>query len=220
MKFLVLFIGYVFFSLGVNGQSFYFIDHETTLIKTVAQSPAHWYIEIYSNEIVDTTLRWKAHFDNVPIEWNISFDDQNNYYAAVNDVDSADFTLFSNLTIPQKLIIGAETNNTPATATVWFEIYDPASSEYRDSIYYHFIISEVNDLDENLMLKADFKLNDNHLEVINASLIGQYYTLYSITGQHISEGKLENEIPLIQGSSFIVVQVNNTISTYRLPIRN
>lgn len=217
MKFSLSFL--LCFCLNVAlGQSFYFIENETTLIKTVEQSPAHWYIEIYSNEIVDTTLRWKAHFDNVPVEWTISLDDQNSYHADINDLDSADFTLYSNLTFPQKLIIGAETNNTPATATVWFEIYNPFVPTERDTIYYHFIISEVGASVEQSSFTENFKITDNQLLVLNSTFVGQLFEVYSICGALLKEGKLDSILEIEIDAGFIIVSCENNLYHYRLPI--
>lgn len=123
-------------------QNFYFNNKETTLVKSINQSPAHWYIEIFSNSSIDQTLRWKSIFIQIPVEWSISFDNQFEYYPVIHDQDSADFTLFANPALPQKLIIGAKLNNTPGNGTVAFEIYDPLDLNFKDTIEFHFIISD------------------------------------------------------------------------------
>lgn len=125
-----------------SAQVFSFQDTSTTLIKTTDQSPAHWYLEIFNDISIDTTLRWKASFDPaLPTQWVITFDDQNNFYNPVNDGDSADFTLYANPAFPQKLIIGAILNNTAGTASVYFDIYDPANPSVVQTIEYRFVIS-------------------------------------------------------------------------------
>ena len=60
-------------------QSFHFVNDSTALIKDTDQSPAHWYIEVYNDAGVDTVLRWKAFFQNIPAAWQIDLDDQTNY---------------------------------------------------------------------------------------------------------------------------------------------
>lgn len=125
-----------------SAQVFSFQDTSTTLVKTTDQSPAHWYLEIFNDISIDTTLRWKASFDPaLPTQWVITFDDQNNFYNPVNDGDSADFTLYANPAFPQKLIIGAILNNTAGTASVYFDIYDPANLSVVQTIEYRFVIS-------------------------------------------------------------------------------
>ncbi len=131
-----------FATYQASAQAFSFQDTSTTLVKTTDQSPAHWYLEIFNDVSIDTTLRWKAVFDpSMPAQWVITFDDQNNFYNPVNDGDSADFTLYANPSFPQKLIIGAILNNTAGTASVYFDIYDPADPSYVQTIEYRFIIS-------------------------------------------------------------------------------
>ena len=129
-------------SFNSSAQCFSFVDTFTDLVKTTDQSPAHWYIEVFNDVSVDTTLRWKAVFGpNVPPQWEITLDDQNTFHQPVNDGDSADFTLYAAPSFPQKLIIGAILNNTAGSASVYFDIYDPADPSYVQTIEYRFIIS-------------------------------------------------------------------------------
>lgn len=156
-------IGALLFAFNSFGQAFYFNSTSTTLIKNTNQSPAHWYIEIFSNEAVDTTLRWKASFSNIPTQWNINFDNQDVYHPVVNDGDSADFTLFTGMTFPQKLIIGAELYDTPGSGSVYFDIYDPNDPGNVTQIEYRFIVSAagLSDLeDEGITLN---KINGNFI---------------------------------------------------------
>ena len=131
------------FTSSLFGQIFHFNEHSTTLVKTTDQSPAHWYIEIFTDISVDSTLRWKAFFQSIPNEWQISLDDQTNYTTNISDGDSSDFTLFSGLPYAQKLIIGATLNDQPGIGSVFFDIFDPEFPEYRDTIEFRFIISSV-----------------------------------------------------------------------------
>lgn len=126
---------------GVRAQVFHFDDTSALLIKTVDQSPAHWYLEIQTDIAQDTVLRWKSEFVNIPNEWQISFDDQTTYHTDVQDGDSADFVLQQGLEFPQKLIIGGTLNNTPGHGIVYFDIYDPDFSTYVQRISYEFIVS-------------------------------------------------------------------------------
>ena len=141
MKFICI-ISLFFLGFNSNAQSFSFLDTVTVLIKTTDESPAHWYLEVVNEVLVDTTLRWKVHFgQNLPSQWVISFDDQDNFYFPVNDGDSADFTLMAMPISPQKLIIGATLNNTAGNASVYFDVYDPADPSFVQTIEYHFVVS-------------------------------------------------------------------------------
>lgn len=143
MKILGCFIVLSCFTSTLFGQIFHFNEHSTTLSKTTDQSPAHWYIEIFTDISVDSTLRWKAFFQSIPNEWQISLDDQTTYTTNIEDGDSADFTLFSGLPYAQKLIIGATLNDQPGIGSVFFDIFDPEFPEHRDTIEFHFIVSAV-----------------------------------------------------------------------------
>lgn len=148
-------------------QDFYFNNKEFTLIKTTNQSPAHWYIEIFSNSTTDQTLRWKAIFTQVPTEWTISFDDQTVYHTLVEDQDSADFTLSPNSEVTHKLIIGAKLNNTEGNGTVAFEIYNPLDLNFKDTIEFHFIVSNslgIPMIDDTKI----YSLDDGVLKITNS----------------------------------------------------
>lgn len=136
----ILFCSLVFSTIC---QSFHFEDTNTTLIKNVSQSPAHWYIEIFSDSQTDVVLRWKAHFQNIPSAWQISLDTQDNMTEHIQHTDSSDFTLFGSPEFPQKLIIGAVLENTPGNGTVFFDIYNPSNISEFQTISYHFIIAEL-----------------------------------------------------------------------------
>ena len=133
----------IVFSSFAFGQAFHFDLTERTLIKTTDQSPAHWYLEIFNDVNVDTTLRWKTSFTNVPPEWVITFDDQNTMYNPVNDGDSADFTLYAAPAFPQKLIIGAFLNGTPGHGITYFDVYDPADPSTSETIFFEFVVTPV-----------------------------------------------------------------------------
>ncbi len=125
----------------ITAQAFHFQNYSTTIIKTIAQSPAHDYIEIFNDVNTDTLLRWRADVSSIPASWVITFDDQNNFYPNIQTGDSADFILYDSLQFPQKLIIGAFTNNVAANASVLFEVYNPADTSLKVIIEYLFIIT-------------------------------------------------------------------------------
>jgi hypothetical protein len=138
---LVLALSVFCFQTESKAQVFHVQDTSAVLIKTTDQSPAHWYIEIINDVGVDTTLRWVAHFNNIPNEWVINLDDQNTNISPVNDLDSADFVLHPLVDFPQKLIIGATLNNQPGHGIVYFDIFDPANRQDLQTISYEFIVS-------------------------------------------------------------------------------
>lgn len=142
-----------------NAQVFHVDDSSAVLIKTTNQSPAHWYVEVISDVAVDTTLRWKSTFSNIPTAWNINFDTQSTNHPIIHDGDSSDFTLLTGLDFPQKLIIGAMLNNTPGHGIVYFDIYNPLTPADVQTISFEFIVSAlgINELiDEGIFqLKND-----------------------------------------------------------------
>ena len=146
---LTFFIG--FQSLG---QIFHVSDTSALIIKTTNQSPAHWYIEVFSDITLDTSLRWKAtHFDNVPPEWEILMDDQSASYSNVQVGDSADFALPANQPFARKLIIGAILNGTPGHGICYFDIYDPDNLSFVQTISYEFLVTDP--------VSGTIELNDN-----------------------------------------------------------
>jgi hypothetical protein len=141
MKNLMIVFG-LLMPLGLQAQVFHVSDSSALLVKTTSQSPAHWYIEVFSDCPVDTMLRWKAtHFDNIPPEWEISMDDQTASHSNVEVGDSADFDLPANQPFARKLIIGAMLNGTPGHGICYFDLYDPANPSRIQTISYEFIVT-------------------------------------------------------------------------------
>lgn len=186
MKVSLLSIFLIFLGNFSQAQIFSFVNNSATLIKTTDQSPAHWYIEIVNDLNIDTALRWKSIFEDVPTQWQITFDDQTTFHTDVNHGDSADFALPISGTFPQKLIIGAMLNNTPANATVYFEIYDPFAPMVKDTISFIFYVSQgsanLNELlkegivflDGNMLFlsgedKSDFLVYDAIGKIVNTT---------------------------------------------------
>ncbi len=193
---------------AVKAQAFHVVDTSAVLIKNTNQSPAHWYIEVITDSNVDTNLRWKAHFANIPAAWGINFDDQDNYYPVVLDGDSADFTLFANLGYPQKLIIGAMLNNTPGNGIAYFDVYDPDAPGFVQTISYEFIISAAG-LDE-LLASAPVTMLNNVLYV-NDGKIGSIQ-IYDQQGKCLKNEKGQkfslDEMPDLQ-TIYLVLQIGD-----------
>jgi len=136
----ILIVFILLFTPQAKAQIFSFSDTSAVIIKNTNQSPAHWYLEI-TNEIgTDSTLRWKTHFENIPVEWGINFDCQNQNWPVVLDGDSSDFVMGIYPDFPQKLIIGAILNNTPGHGVVYFDIFDPENRSEMQTISYEFIV--------------------------------------------------------------------------------
>ena len=165
---------------------FSFNTSSTLLDVTTDQSPAHWYIEIYSAVNVDTTLRWKVHFNRTRPEWKIGFDDQSNRYDSLITGDSADFTLFANPSVVQKLVISNTLNNTAGTGDVLFEIYDPQLPQVRDTIVYQFEVSEGLNSSVNSVRNEPLNLKQNDKRfVLNKFAKRGTYHLYDLNGKLI-----------------------------------
>lgn len=191
MKSIFLIVTICLTTLVTRAQNFHFVNHEFTLNKTTDQSPAHWYLEIYNDAGVDTNLRWKAHFDFIPTQWVIHFDDQSNHFTNVQNLDSADFVLQSGLPFPQKLIIGAETNNTIGFGSVLFEIYDPFTPTNRDTIIFNFNITQgVANLSE-LETNGNYKIENKQICLLNGEKSNFY--LSDATGKIVKE-KLDTDV--------------------------
>ena len=201
-----------------QAQTFSFVNNSTTLIKTTDQSPAHWYIEIINDLNIDTTLRWKSIFEDVPTQWQITFDDQTMFHTDVSHGDSADFALPISGTFPQKLIIGAMLNNTPANAIVHFEIYDPYAPTVKDTISFIFFISQgsanLNELINNGIVFLDANM---------LSLSGDKksdFLVYDATGKIVSTTKDSHRLDLnsLPKSQALFLQFSVGLKTYVVKI--
>ena len=187
---LTFFIG--FQSLG---QIFHVSDTSALIIKTTNQSPAHWYIEVFSDITLDTSLRWKAtHFDNVPPEWEILMDDQSASYSNVQVGDSTDFALPANQPFARKLIIGAILNGTPGHGICYFDIYDPDNLSFVQTISYEFLVTDpvsgTIELNDNSFLRYE----DGFLKVKDDR--EATFEVYDLSGKIVLENKLTNKFKI------------------------
>ena len=191
MKRALLFTITLLIATGVKSQTFHFVDTSTTLIKNTDQSPAHWYLEIYNDVGVDTMLRWKAVFENIPPQWSVQLDDQDNLTTNIQDGDSADFTLFYGLAFPQKLIIGVTFNGVPGSGSVYFDIYDPDNPTVIQRIQYRFIVSAVS-LEE---LEGETWIQQVENKIIfDDKFVGSSVNVYTESGQLVYRGEAEKEM--------------------------
>ncbi len=194
MKHLIFFLS-LFLSLTARTQVFHIPDTSALLVKTTSQSPAHWYIEVVSDISTDTVLRWKAtHYDNVPVEWQISIDDQTTFHPNVQVGDSGDFNLLANQPFATKLIIGAMLNGTPGHGICYFDVYDPDNLAVVQAISYEFIITpSTNGI-------ADLN-DDSFLEWKNGMLLvknGQEaeFEVYDLAGKIVVKNKLTSALKI------------------------
>lgn len=191
MKTLLLICSLGFFASTAFSQAFHFDDTTTTLIKTTAQSPAHWYIEIFNDVGVDTTMRWKASFSNIPPQWEVQLDDQDNLTTNIQDGDSADFTLFAGLPLTQKLIIGVTLNDTPGAGSVYFDVYDPAAPEFVQRIQFRFIVTGVGIEELN---HQKIIIQQGETIVFADDLIGSKVQIALSNGQIVYSALVEKEM--------------------------
>ena len=200
------------------GQVFHFVDTTTTLIKSTDQSPAHWYIEIFNDAAVDTNLRWKASFSNIPSAWQIDFDDQTNYSTDVQHGDSSDFVLQTGLSFPQKLIIGAILNNTPGVGSVYFDIYDPYNSSVTHRIEFHFVVTQATaSLIE--VKNEDWLKQNGNLFSFDEKYIGRNLRIYSSAGQLLFHDKIEPTMhfsDLPKGVVYFVAEEENGYASKKI----
>lgn len=204
------------------GQAFHFNDVQTTLYKTTDESPAHWYLEIFSDVPVDTTLRWKAVYGpTLPAEWDFTFDDQNTFHNPVLDGDSADFTLFSNPILPQKLIIGAMLNGTVGNGSIYFDIYDPNDPSSVVTIQYRFIVSQGSASLSDLNLDENWFFQQDRTITIDEKLIGAQLEILDASGKRMYSTSIhENVLQLPDfcknGIFYVQVQSQNTVYSSRI----
>ncbi|PHR28622.1 MAG: hypothetical protein COA38_12080 [Fluviicola sp.] len=223
MKFIYTFL-LLFLGFNSSAQSFHFDDTVTSLVKTTDESPAHWYLEVLNDVFLDTTLRWKASFGpNLPPQWVITFDDQNNFYNPVNDGDSADFTLYASPAFPQKLIIGATLNNTAATASVYFDIYDPADPSFVQTIEYRFIISMGSGTlnNEEITSPENWFTQSGRTFVFPEEFVSNEIILYDVSGSRIYDATIEANTLVLPsnietGVFFITMRSANTFYSTRV----
>lgn len=215
MKSIVFFL-FTFVGSFSFGQIFHFDTQTAVLIKTTNETPAHWYLEIFNDVGVDTTLRWKAHFDNVPAEWHIMFEDQTSYHQGVLDGDSADFALPITGIFPQKLIIGAHTNNTPDDATIYFEIYDPHNPSYKDTIGFVFHISQGTIGFDELQKQEVVELKGDQLYFINDRL-GDIRVV-DVTGRIVAESKqtMQFDLKSLRPQEMYFLQITQANKSYQV----
>lgn len=218
LKFLFLFLVVNVLSVkNTNAQSpiFHFIDTSAVIAVSTSQSPAHWYIEIYNDTGVDTLLRWKTRFENIPSAWNINFDDQHTNYPTIHDGDSADLVLLQDVFNAQKLIIGAETAQTPGWGIVYFDIFNPSERSEKQTIEYHFRIGELG-----LQQKETttfFLFGSGQLQTRNGSPMTCFF--YSFDGKlinEISNNGLLNLSQIPEGCDLIHVQAGDKSLTWKL----
>lgn len=191
MKAFIILIALTFISNLSYSQAFHFDLTERTLIKTVAQSPAHWYLEIYTDVAVDTTLRWKTSFSNIPVQWDINFDDQNSNHLFVQSGDSADFTLYAGPLQPQKLIIGAEFNGTSGEGSTFFDVYDPTDLSTSVTIRFKFIVSPLGITEQ----QADAWITQKgSLFEFGPEIVGKQIRLITLDGRTVYDDTIESVI--------------------------
>lgn len=175
-------------------QVFHVSDTSALLVKTTSQSPAHWYIEVFSDASVDTTLRWKAtHFDNVPPEWEILMDDQTVSHSNVQVGDSADFILLTNQPFATKLIIGAILNGTPGHGICYFDIYDPYNPLVIQTISYEFIVTPAtNGISVPVNDNSFLEWKDGSLKVKDDR--DAMFEVVDLSGKSIIKNRLTNQL--------------------------
>jgi len=184
--------GFLLIGFQSLGQTFHVTDTSALIVKTTNQSPAHWYIEVFSDLSVDTSLRWKAtHFDNVPVQWEILMDDQTNSYSNVQVGDSADFTLLANQAFAKKLIIGAVLNGTPGHGICYFDIFDPENPGFVQTISYEFIVTSATNELSNLNEDSFLEWKDGVLKVKDGR--EATFEVIDLVGKQIVNNELTNQ---------------------------
>ncbi len=217
MKYLLALLIVLLNSLSF-AQAFHFNDVQTILIKTTDESPAHWYLEIFSDVPVDTTLRWKAHYGpTLPAEWEFNFDDQNQFHFPILDGDSANFTLFANPILTQKLIIGAMLNNTPGNGSIYFDVYDPSDLSTLVTIEYRFIVSQGSATISELNSDQRWFTHQDRTLYLSDELIGAQLAVVDLGGKEVFATKhcdAEVTLPESCASGSYIVRLEHSGTAY------
>lgn len=218
MKNLIFSLG-LFLSFTSWTQVFHIPDTSALLVKTTSQSPAHWYIEVVSDISTDTVLRWKAtHYDNVPVEWQISIDDQTTFHANVQVGDSGDFNLLANQPFATKLIIGAMLNGTPGHGICYFDVYDPHNPAVVQAISYEFIVTPSTNGIADLNDDSFLEWKNGVLRVKNGEE-GEF-EVYDLSGKTVRKNKLTNELivsDLPKNQTLLIkVKLNNRVAIIKI----
>lgn len=218
MKNLIFSLG-LFLSFTSWTQVFHIPDTSALLVKTTSQSPAHWYIEVVSDIAVDTSLRWKAiHYDNVPVEWQISIDDQTTFHANVQVGDSGDFNLLANQPFATKLIIGAMLNGTPGHGICYFDVYDPDNLAVVQAISYEFIVTPSTNGIADLNDDSFLEWKNGVLRVKNEQ--DAEFEVYDLAGKTVLKNKLINQLiisDLPKNQTLLIkVKLNNKIAIVKI----
>ncbi len=191
----IIFLFFLILTQLSYGQSFSFQNKSFTFHRTTNHSPLHWYLSIFSNQETDINLRWKIIDYTVPSEWDLIFNDENEIYSEIGLGDSADFVLFSNLEIPQKLIINAILNDEPGKGVVSFEIFNPLNSVEKDTIHYYFFVTEGTLIVENnSSLNSFIEIANNSIKILNG--IDTQFEIYNEVGQLLIRNSSDTSIDL------------------------
>jgi hypothetical protein len=205
----------LFVGIYTNAQLFTITNPHFTFHKTTDQSPAHWYIEVTSNVSVDTTLRWVAHFSNIPTQWNINFDDGTVNYNVIEDLDSGDFVLepLAVTSLPLKLIIGAMLNDTPGHGSLFFDVFDPNNSTDKQTIQFEFIITPSTSSVGEAIKSSWYEINQS-LVVLHDK--DAKIEVYDELGKLIRKGSQQLNIGELSGLYFIHISSKSKEAIVRI----
>lgn len=198
----------LFFCLTICGlsqsQIFTINNPHFVFHKTTSQSPAHWYIEVTSNLSIDTTLRWVAHFNNIPSQWGINFDDGTTSFPMIEDLDSSDFLLkpLATTGMPLKLIIGAMLNDTPGHGSVYFDVFDPANRNDFQTIQFEFIITPGTNGLESVSNSEYYKIENKTVFLEEPGEI----CLYDLQGKLVKQETKSLNLTEFSGVYFLRIQ--------------
>lgn len=215
----IIFLIFLILSQLSYGQSFYFQNKSFTFHRTTDHSPLHWYLSIFSNQETDINLRWKIIDYTVPSEWDLIFNDENEIYNQIQLGDSSDFILFSNLDIPQKLIINAILNNKPGKGVVSFEISNPLNSIEKDTIHYYFFVTEGTLIVENnSSLNSFIEIANNSIKILNG--IDTQFEIYNEVGQLLISHSSDTSIDLseLKENNLYFINLKQENKSYNLKI--
>ena len=161
----LLFLALIFchhFNLTAQ-DDFTFSDTIVYLEKTTDFFNVHWYIEIYNESDEEKEMIWEANFSPYPSRWEVSFDDQNNFYSNIRNNESNEFKLYNNPSAAQKLIIGVFHNEAIGNGQFRFKIYPKGEPEKFKYITYDITFTQppvVQNERPMVELEIDYSMSD------------------------------------------------------------
>lgn len=171
-----------------NGQSLFTIpDTNIVITKSTNFGVLHDFAEIVNLTSDSLDMRWLCRFSaDLPQEWSVSLDDQDNYHPVLVSGDSSNFTLHTDTVFPNKMIIGIMHNGTTGTGTITPTVF-PATDR-SDSAHINFIVTVTKGSGGTGLeiAKAEFEaIIDNDQLTIHSGKLMKHLAAFDLNGRKV-----------------------------------